>query len=379
MENQLSAIELRVLVSEFQQLSGARLEQVYDLQGGRVKAGKAIALQIGRSEGRRFLVCLAPFCVFVSTAKPAANEAPGGFCSFLRHHLGGAMLLSISQLGSERILEMVFSSGLKLIIELFSKGNVIVVGNNGVILGCAEHQTWKDRTVRPGFAYQLPPATPDFAALSLEQFSLLVLSSEKDSVVKALAVDVGLSGGYAEELCATAGIAKAGRPMQLSQAGMERVYLSLRELLSRKPAPVAVLGGDGNTVEAFPFPVAASAAARVRQFDSFNDAVMAVAVRQLEAVSVSSQESSFGRKIREFEIAIEQQKAMIQGMVNAVDENTRAAELIYEHYLDVKQALDDYNRLRKIFTPEQLRDYFKGNKKVVSIDEKTGAVVVELA
>jgi len=45
----------------------------------------------------------------------------------------------------------------------------------------------------------------------------------------------------------------------------------------------------------------------------------------------------------------------------------------------VKQILDDYNSLRKTFTPGQLREYFNANKKVTSIDEKTGTVVLELA
>ena len=65
-------------------------------------------------------------------------------------------------------------------------------------------------------------------------------------------------------------------------------------------------------------------------------------------------------------------------MEKGVRENTRAAELIYEHYQDVKQVLDDYNRLRKTFTPEQLREYFGSNRKIKSIDEKTGTITLEI-
>lgn len=383
MKNQLAAIELKVLVQEFKQLEGAWLEKVYDAAvGAAVKAGKGIVLQLGKSEGiKRFLACLSPFAVFCTAAKPAVSEGPGGFCSFLRHHLGNARLASIRQLGFERILELVFSSGnnrLRLMIELFSKGNVLLLDEAGIIIGAAEQQQWKDRTIRPGFAYQPPPATPDFAALPLEQFSKIVLSSEKDSVVKALAVDIGLSGIYAEELCAAAGIDKSRPPTSLSGQDLAAVFSSLQGLLSRKPAPIALLDDKGRISEVFPFPILASAAARTRPCQSFSEAVEALSLQQAESSSLSSKESPFARKVKELEIAIGQQRSAIDGMSTAVDENTRAAELVYEHYLEVRQILEDYGRLRKSFTKEQIKEYFKSNKKVVSIDEKDGTITVEL-
>lgn len=387
MRNQLAAIELKMVVGELKWLEGSWLDQIYDLPSaaaegkGRVK-GKAIVLQLSTSEGKRFVVCVAPSAAFMSLRKPAVSESPGSFCSLLRHHLGNAKLVSISQLGSERILELIFSprnrQQLRLVIELFSKGNILLVDEKGVIICAAEHQIWKDRTVRPCFKYSLPPATADFAALGEEQFQKAVLSSEKDSVVKALAVDLGLSGVYAEELCTTAKIDKAKNPSQMSQGEMEKLYSSLRQLLSRKLEPIAILDSSGTAIEAFPFRIAAAAGMKTKAFQSFSQAVEAVMVSRLESSVLSSRESLSSRRIKEMEFAIGQQKATISEMEKAVMENTRAAELIYEHYQDVKQILDDYSRLRKTFTREQMREYFGSNKKIKSIDEKTGTITLEL-
>lgn len=414
MRNQLAAIELRVLVNEFGQLAGSRLGQVYDLQAASGVAGKALVFQFNAgSEGTHrdspdgaspalaglhsrlqptcafsqwrncqcFLACLVPSSVFFSLRKPRTSESPSGFCSFLRHRLGNARLASARQLGSERILELVFSSKngqLRLFVELFSKGNIILADESGIILGCAEQQQWKDRTLRPGFAYMPPPATADFAAMEMAQFQNAVLSSGKDSVVKALAVGVGLSGTYAEELCAAAAVDKAKQPKQLSQPEISRLYSSLQQLLSRKPEPVAVSDANGCIIEAYPFPVAAVAASKTKSFSTFNEAVEAVMLSQMEAASLSLKTASYSRQIREMEIAIERQHAAVQEMEKAANEATAVAEAIYVHYMGVRQILDDYNRLRKTFTPHQLREYFSSNKKVVSIDEKTGTVAVEL-
>ena len=397
MQNQLAAIELRVLVGEFQQLVGSRLDQVYDLAGSVSENGKRLVLQLSISESKHrdspgnsnqlqsnkcFFACVAPFAVFSSASRPETVQGPGSFCSLLRHHLENAKLISISQLGCERILELVFSSGnsrqLRLIFELFSKGNVILVDEKSVIIGAAESQSWKDRTVRPGFAYSLPPAFAGFAALSEEQFLSAVLSSEKDSVVKALAVDLGLSGAYAEELCTAASIDKAKSPALLSPGELKELYSALQKLLSRKPEPIAILDSSGRVAVAFPFKVAASAGLETKPFQSFSQAVESVMVSRLESSISSSRESSSSKRIKEVEFTIGQQKAAIGEMEKAAKENTRAAELIYEHYLAVKQVLDDYNRLRKTFTKEQLREYFASNSKIKDIDEKTGTITIEL-
>ncbi len=398
MQNQLAALELRVLVGEFQQLVGSRMDQVYDLAGSVSEKGKCLVFQLSISESthrdspgdtlnqlqsnKRFFVCVAPFAVFSSASRPETVQGPGSFCSLLRHHLENAKLLSISQLGSERILELVFSSGnsrqLRLVFELFSKGNIMLVDEKSVIIGAAESQSWKARTVRPGFTYSLPPASAGFAAMPEEQFRNSVLSSEKDSVVKALAVTLGLSGAYAEELCTAANVGKAKSPALLSPGELKGLYRSLQELLSRRPEPISILDSTGRAAEAFPFQVAAAAGMNTKSFQSFSQAVESVIVSRLESSILSSKESSSSKRIKEVEFTIEQQKAAIGEMEKAARENTRAAELIYEHYLDVKQVLDDYSRLRKTFTSEQLREYFGSNTKIKSIDEKTGTMLLEL-
>ncbi len=379
MKNQLASIELMVLVGELKQLENSRLDRAYDLQGG--SAGKHLVFQLTSEGKKRFLVCLAPSAIFFSAQKPQVSEQPGSFCASLRKHLDNARLVSISQAGSERILELVFSSkngNIRLVVELFSKGNLLLVDGKGVIVAAAEQQSWKDRTVRPGFRYLPPPASADFANIQPGQFTSIILSSGKDSVVKCLATDLGLSGTYAEELCSSASVDKLKGPSALSEKELGQLFFSLQKLLSAKPNPIAVIDDNGRISEVFPFPPAAAATAKTRQFASFNEAVEALSLLQLQSSISAPGEAALSRKIREMEIAIGQQEAMIAGMQTAAEENRKAAELIYLHYQEIRQVLDDYNRLRKVFTPEQLREYFSSNKKIVSIDEKTGTVVLEI-
>jgi len=381
MRNQLTALELKVLANEFRQLVNSRLERVYDLQGS--SNGKRIVLLLNKSEvPKRFLVFLAPSAAFLSAKKPAVAEQPGSLCSYLRKHVENSRLVSVSQHNSERILELVFSSGegsMKLVVELFSKGNILLLDGSGVILAAAEQQSWKDRTVRPGFQYSYPPASVDFASISFEQFRSIILSSEKDSAVKCMATELGLSGVYSEELCARASVDKQKKPSQLSNPELQQLFSSLKSIIAEKPNPVAVLDDKGRITDVFPFQLSATANSPTKPFQSFNEAVESISLQQLQSSATAPEQAALSRKIKEMEIAIEQQKATIAGMDAAVKENSQAAEVIYLHYQEVKQVMDDYNKFRKMLTLEQLREYFGSNRIVKSIDEKTGTVILEIS
>jgi predicted ribosome quality control (RQC) complex YloA/Tae2 family protein len=382
MKNQIASIELKVLVKEFCQLENCRLDRVYDLEGA--SDGKQLVFQLNKSDdyasSKKFLVVNAPSAVYVSSSKPATCEQPGVFCSFLRKRLDNARLVSISQLHSERILEFVLSSkvgNLKLIIELFSKGNIILLDMSGIIQLAAESQNWKDRTIRPGFAYSPPPASADYSSIDLAGFKGLVLSSGKDSLVKCLAIDLGLSGAYAEEVCAQASVDKNLKPSALSDSLLQQLFSSLNTLLLKKPSPVAILDEKGLILEAFPFAVFAASKASTKEFSTFNELVLELS-KQLRGRVISPMEASLSRKIREMEFALEQQNSTIKGMEISAKENSRIAEFIYENYQEIHQILDDYNKLRKSFTKDQLTEYFGCHKIFRNIDLKTGIIEFEI-
>ena len=382
MKNQLAAIELAILVGELKAFEGSRLDQVYGLAalGSAGKDdGKSLVFQFSGSEAaKRFIVAMAPSAMFGTMKKPAVSE-PGGFCTLLRHHLGNARLSEIRQRGTERIIELVFLSLERqqtLVIELFSKGNVLLLDGSGLIVGVAQQQVWKDRTIRPGFAYAPPPATFDLRFLTQEGLAFALLSSDKDSVVKALATSIGLSGTYAEALCALSGLDKGKAPKGLDSKETDALYSSLRRLLEEAPRPLGVKQ-NGILVEVLPFPLPNAPAELVR-FESFNEAVEAIALARAESAFSTARQLSSSRKIREMEIALEQQQSTIAAMELGAMENARAAELIYERYQDVQQLLAEYNTLRKTFSPEQLKDYFKSNKLVQKIDEKSGTITIDM-
>jgi len=148
-------------------LCGGRVEKVLQPE----KDELHLLIRNNRNNYRLVLSASAnhPRAHFITQSKSNPLQAPM-FCMLLRKRLIGAQVLSVSQPGPERILEMRFlaSDELKDKIELTLRteimgrySNIILTDSSMRILDCIRHVTDEMSRVRallPGIAYEYPPA-----------------------------------------------------------------------------------------------------------------------------------------------------------------------------------------------------------------------------
>jgi predicted ribosome quality control (RQC) complex YloA/Tae2 family protein len=89
-----------------------------------------------------------------------ATDAPDGFVGFLRKNLEGKTAQEIVQVPGERIVEITTRSKEKLVFELFRKGNLVLVGEDGIIYACLQKDDAGGRVVARGEKYAYPKTTP---------------------------------------------------------------------------------------------------------------------------------------------------------------------------------------------------------------------------
>lgn len=177
----------------------------------------------GSQEGSKRLLISAsaslPLIYFTENNKPSPITAPA-FCMLLRKHISNGRILSITQPGLERVIniriehlnEMGDTCQKILIIELMGKySNIIFTDDDGVIIDAIKRipsSVSSVREVLPGRKYFIPETTGKSNPLiaSYEAFSKLILSSSSP-VAKALSSSfTGISLFYANEICYEAGI-----------------------------------------------------------------------------------------------------------------------------------------------------------------------------
>jgi len=377
MKTDISSLELHYLLKELA-LDGAKLEQLY---------------QVGNEEfifqfhvtgvGKKILRVVLGKLMYIANNKSDVPEKPPGFCVYLRKKLKSARLQSISQLGSERIVEFLFEtkdSKFKLIIELFSKGNCILCDEQGIILSAMEKQEWKDRSIKPKEKYLYPKREWNFLALSRQDMDSVFNTSNKENLVKALAIDLGLGGIYAEELCIIASVDKNLKPKELSDKEKDSLHDALKKLLSM-PLSATMVYADGEKTtlkDVVPFKLRFYGSVPSSDAESFNSALDSVLTKKVDSKAIETAEKTAKTKLDKVNEMISQQTQRIAGLEASEKENQRKGELIYENYILVQQVLSEINELRKKLSWQEIKEMFRNHKVILDITEKTGEVTIEI-
>ena len=215
----LSNLEVHWIVKEFQPLVGQHFEKMSDLEGG-------WKLKIGKQE----IVVEVPNRIYLTKRKQAA-QAPRGFTQYCRKHLRGKVI-GIVQPGFDRVVVFELEHGQKLVFELFSRGNAILIGKEGKTEKALRDEEWKDRKIKRGEPYALP-ASSKLSPLEMTEEQFGKLFGEKD-VIHSLVSGIKMSGKYLELACINAGIDKNAEKPNKKLFGAIKSLLKEERILSEE-------------------------------------------------------------------------------------------------------------------------------------------------
>ncbi|KAF3765157.1 hypothetical protein M406DRAFT_352095 [Cryphonectria parasitica EP155] len=122
MKQRFSSLDVKVAAHELSQgLVGLRLANIYDI------SSKKILLKFAVAGKREQLLIDSGFRTHLTEFTRATAAAPSAFTARLRKFLKTRRCSSISQVGTDRIMELQFSDGAyRLYLEFFAAGNVIL-------------------------------------------------------------------------------------------------------------------------------------------------------------------------------------------------------------------------------------------------------------
>ena len=350
MVKELSAMDLHYLIKELKELENSKVDRIYHTKEDPKEL--LIILHV-TGKGKHILRFILPSLAYIEYSKESQGTATG-LCMMLRKYLEGGILRKIIQPGFERIIELEFFAKGEcyfLVIELFSKGNIIFLGKDRKILNILEEQEWKDRKLKRGQAYEKPIST-DIREITQERLQELIDNSKKDSIVKTLAIELGLGGTYAEELCSITGIGK-----QEKKADAAKILPALKGMLDK--------GIKANSSKGKAFPFELETIRPEKYHDSFNQAIAEnTETKDKEQEYFESQKSRILKIIEEQEISLlEVQKEF--------EEDQKRAQAIYENYKELDSIITILRDVRK-------KHGWKEVKKRISQDEKFSKIIKDI-
>lgn len=337
MEKNVTSLDLHYLVNEFDILVNSKLDQAYQPKK------KEILLQFHiRNTGKKILRILLPDFICLADFKEEQKE-PMEYCKILRKYLSNTILKKISQIDFERILELHFQGkdeNYILIIELFSKGNLILCKSDYTIISPLEIQRWANREVKPKIQYKFPEKK--FNLLKLEEGDLtgLLQKTEKNRLVTFLAIDLSLGGEYSEKICFDVKTDKDINPKNLQKKDIEKLFAKIKELINKK--------------------------------ENINEKIE----KNIERLTIKK--SKYENQLNEVQRIVGQQKETITKLEKEIEENNKTAELIYHNYKSINEILTEINKAAEKHSWQEIKERLKGHKTIKEVNAKDKTVVIEI-
>ena len=228
MREQASSFDVARIVRELSKMIGARARKAYQPHYEQV----VIRLNpkgIPSSD----LVIVSGRRLYLSQRDRPMPSQPSQFAMVLRKHLNNSRLIAVEQLGFDRIISMTFEHGsgkLKLIIELFRDGNVLLLDNEGVIIQPLTHANYASRSLKRGVEYVPPPAAVDPREMNRKTLDKLLDESE-DDLIRTLAARGNLGRVYGSAICASAELDEKLKAKELDDEQRENLDNSIQILL----------------------------------------------------------------------------------------------------------------------------------------------------
>ena len=363
MIQEISALDLHYLIDEFKLLIGGKVDKIFQMNK------RVFYLRFFVSgHGNVVLKLEIPKLVYFTKRRLPSRLFPMGYCTFLRKYLNNAWVRDVKQHGFDRILEIIFeknvyendqveSKKFVMVLELFNPGNMILCKDDYTILSPLAGKDWSNRSIRKGLKYEFPPEMADVFSLTYDSFKELIKGSDKENIVKTLAMDLGLGGVYAEEVCF--GIVDK-KETKINEKDIKKLFESFSELINRKPKPVVYGNKKG-----FPFELK-SFEGEFKECSSFSAVIDNLIIEK---------KAQFKNKFTDI---IEKQTGNLDKIKVQIEENTIKGNTIYNNYIDINKLLDEVNKLRIAEGWDAVKEKYQDNKHIKELNSKDGKIVIDI-
>lgn len=206
--------------------------------------------------------------IHYTTHPPENPKSAPMFCMLLRKHLGSGRLVSVQQMGLDRILHLQFETVnelgdtvvLTLAVEIMGRhSNIIIIGPDGRIIDSIkriDHEMSGVRPILPGMVYTLPPAQDKLNLLDAPAGALTQRLQQGRDLPLAKAIleaAEGLSPIVCRELAFTATKGADVLVSQLRADHFDRLERAVDELktvlIENRPTPTALVEQGGKPLD----------------------------------------------------------------------------------------------------------------------------------
>ncbi len=384
----INSIELRALLSEItKRISDSKVSKIYH------PSHDEIFLEFHKSGENIPLTMILGKALYITKYKKDMPKAPSHFCMFLRKYLINSRLESVSQIGSERIIEFVFQKEKKyrLIIELFSRGNAVLCEEDYTIIIPLNVLKFESRQIIYKEKYKLPPSVGENPfLLKKEDLERVLSQTEKSDVVRCIASDLTIGSMYAEEILFRAGVKKETEVKELKKSEIEKIYKELikiiGEIAESKVSPEVVFL-DNELFDFAPFKIKAHEYLDTREFDSMNECLDFIYTGWQEEQKKQQKIKIYEEKLKELTSRLGLQKKLMLSAQEDIEKYRKKGNLVMNNFSTIEPIIEKIlNERKKGVSWEKIKSILSAEKQkgvpealmIKEIKENEGIILFDL-
>lgn len=326
-------------------------------------------------KGRVDVVFQAGFRVHTTQYPPMNPKIPPNFPMLLRKYIKGGSVTGVSQHNFDRIMKIDIQKENKfsLVIELFAKGNIILLDENGSIILPLKRKLWQDRKISSKEEYKYPPDR-GMNPLEVDKLQLkeLFLDSDRD-IIRTLAGN-GLGGLYAEEIALRSGVDKTKEASAITDAEIDSIYSTIEEVF--KPLKTydfspQIISGEKHDV--LPINLKMYDGYEKKSYPSYNEAADEFYSSIVGKDIVEEQDQVWSGEVGKFEKRLSIQLETLEKFKKTVKDSKIKGEAIYSNYQKIQNILDIIEQAREKHSWLEIISTVKKAKK----DKVEGLDIIE--
>ena len=342
-KKEFSSFDIAAAVKELQpQIANSRVNNIYQF------GEKTIIFKLHKTDSPpiRLVIEAGRRLHSTSYAEESPSEPPP-FCMILRKYLRDYWLRSIEQYEFERIVTVVFETKtgiLKMVVELFGEGNIIITNEQGIIIQALEFKKMRDRDILRNvvLAYPPPSGKNPFKVTTLELAETLQAAGDTE-VVRTLARSLGIGGTYAEEALIRANIEKSRHCKDLTPIEVSAVFGALQTLLTpvleAKFEPSIIEDQDGSYLDVLPFKLRRYEDCKAQSFDSFSAALdeFFLRVTAVEKAAGTIEVEKLTQEAKRLKRIVDEQEKSIAEDEKRTERDKLIGDTIYAHFQEFQK------------------------------------------
>jgi len=379
----MSNVDIYAICKELrEQLKDARVQKAYQP----TKDTVLIRFHVP-SKGRVDVIFQAGLRVHTTHYPPQNPQIPPNFPMLLRKYIKGGRVIGLSQHNFDRIMRIDIQKEHKfsLVIELFAKGNIILLDENDKIILPLKRKLWQDRKITSKEEYKYPPEK-GVNPLVIEKIDLKEIFQNSDrDIIRTLAGN-GLGGLYAEEIILRSNVDKKKMANKVTDTEINVLYNAFNDVFKPlktydfKPQIIT-----GKKEDVLPLDLQMYSEYEKKRFESYNEASDEFYSSIVSEDIVQIHNEVWSGEVGKFEKRLSIQLETLEKFNKTVKESKIKGEAIYSNYQQIQNIINIINEARKKHSWLEIIAIIKKAKKaktegldIIESIDKMGVLTLKL-